>query len=115
MARLNIIFSRNLKALIDQRGITQADFVAMTGTPQTTASMWMHGQKLPRPEALEKIAAFFGVMPADLFAEPSTPPVCYDTAIRDEIDTLVRIASALSENQRTRLLAYAEALRDMEK
>lgn len=111
MSKTTKLFANNLRGLIDKKGMQQKDFAILTNTPQSTASMWITGVKLPRPEALEMIAAFFGVCVADLFAEPGNTP----KAPASEAKAILEIFNSLDEASRSRLLAYAEGLRDMQK
>jgi transcriptional regulator with XRE-family HTH domain len=111
MTNINIVLSGNLKMLLSEKGITQKELSDAIGVPTSNVNNWIVGLKLPRSGALEKLAAFFGVTVADLFAEPGKAPRTPSKILLE----LNKIAADLPENQRARLLSYAEALRDMEK
>ena len=110
MNRINLIFASNLSALVQQTGRSQREVAEKMGVPAPNLSVWMQGIKLPRPDALEVIAAFFGVCVADLFAEPGTVPKPPKTDASDLLD----LFNSLNDKSKNRVLAYALALKDTE-
>lgn len=63
------IFVRNLRYLMDARGITQADICRELNVSSATASDWCTGKKYPRVDAMQRLADMLGVMFSTLTTE----------------------------------------------
>ena len=63
------IFVRNLRYLMNARGISQADICRELGMSSTTVSDWCTGKKYPRVDAMQRLADLFGVMFSTLTTE----------------------------------------------
>ena len=63
------IFVRNLRFLMDARGITQADICRELNVSSATASDWCTGKKYPRVDALQRLADLLGVRFSTLTTE----------------------------------------------
>ena len=63
------IFARNLRYLMDARGITQADICRELNVSSATASDWCAGKKYPRVDAMQRLADLLGVMFSTLTTE----------------------------------------------
>lgn len=63
------IFVRNLRYLMDARGITQADICRELNVSSATASDWCTGKKYPRVDAMQRLADLLGVMFSTLTTE----------------------------------------------
>ena len=63
------IFVRNLRFLMDARGITQADICRELNVSYATASDWCTGKKYPRVDAMQRLADLLGVMFSTLTTE----------------------------------------------
>ena len=63
------IFVRNLKYLMEARGITQADICREMDVSSATVSNWCTGQKFPRVDKLQRIAEILGVNHSMLITE----------------------------------------------
>jgi len=63
------IFVRNLRFLMDARGITQADICRELNVSSATASDWCTGKKYPRVDAMQRLADLLGVMFSTLTTE----------------------------------------------
>ena len=63
------IFVRNLRFLMDARGITQADICRELNVSSATASDWCSGKKYPRVDAMQRLAELLGVMFSTLTTE----------------------------------------------
>ena len=63
------IFVKNLRFLMDARGITQADICRELNISSATASDWCTGKKYPRVDAMQRLADLLGVMFSTLTTE----------------------------------------------
>lgn len=63
------IFVKNLRYLMDARGITQADICRELNVSSATASDWCTGKKYPRVDAMQHLADLLGVMFSTLTTE----------------------------------------------
>ena len=63
------IFVKNLRYLMDARGITQADICRELNVSSATASDWCTGKKYPRVDAMQHLADMLGVMFSTLTTE----------------------------------------------
>ena len=63
------IFAKNLRYLMDARGITQADLCRELDVSSATASDWCSGKKHPRVDKLQRIADILGVRLSTLTSE----------------------------------------------
>lgn len=57
--RVNL--SKNLKRMMEIRGLTAADLSRALNTPYTTVNDWINGKTFPRPEKQTALAKFFDV------------------------------------------------------
>ena len=55
------IFVKNLRFLMEARGITQADICRELNVSSATASDWCTGKKYPRVDAMQRLADLLGV------------------------------------------------------
>lgn len=55
------IFVKNLRFLMDARGITQADICRELNVSSATASDWCSGKKYPRVDSMQHLADLLGV------------------------------------------------------
>lgn len=63
------IFVKNLRYLMEARGITQADICRELNVSSATASDWCTGKKYPRIDAMQHLADLLGVMFSTLTTE----------------------------------------------
>ena len=63
------IFVRNLRYLMNARGISQADICRELGISSTTVSDWCTGKKYPRVDAMQHLADLLGVLFSTLTTE----------------------------------------------
>lgn len=70
------IFRKNLNHYLSVSGKLQKDLAEYVGAKTTTVSGWTRGVSYPRADAMEKIAAFFGIPTSHLVGniDPSHPP-----------------------------------------
>ena len=63
------IFVRNLKYLMDAKGIVQADICRELNVSSATVSDWCNGKKYPRVDAMQRLADLLGVLFSTLTTE----------------------------------------------
>ena len=63
------IFVRNLRYLMNARGVSQADICRELGMSSTTVSDWCTGKKYPRVDAMQRLADLLGVLFSTLTTE----------------------------------------------
>jgi transcriptional regulator with XRE-family HTH domain len=63
------IFVKNLKYLMETKGITQADICRELEVSSATASDWCNGKKYPRVDAMQRLADLLGVLYSTLTTE----------------------------------------------
>lgn len=64
-----IVFSRNLKRLMDRTGKDRKQVCDDLGFKYTTFTDWYNGNKYPRIDKIEMLANYFGVMKSDLIED----------------------------------------------
>lgn len=69
------IFSKNLKKLIEKRGIDQRILADYLGISEMSVSNWVNGNKYPRIGNIQKMADYFGVKKSDLIEDKSDEKV----------------------------------------
>lgn len=63
------IFESNLRRIMRERGIAQADLVTKLNVTASTVSDWVNGKKYPRVDTMQRIADALGVEMDDLTSE----------------------------------------------
>ena len=63
------IFAKNLRYLMDAKGITQADICRALDVSSATVSDWCSGKKYPRTDRIQQLAEMFGVFFSTLTTE----------------------------------------------
>ena len=66
-----IIFSTNLRLLMEQRRKTRKEICDDLNIKYTTFADWYNGNKYPRIDKIELLAKYFGVQKSDLIEEKS--------------------------------------------
>lgn len=87
------IFVKNLRYLMEAKGISQADICRELNVSSATASDWCTGKKYPRIDAMQRLADLLGVRYSTLTTENGLND--YEDALRLE---------ALHQNPRLGLL-----------
>lgn len=59
--KLNDLFSRRLKAIMDENGVNQVELSYAMGLERSTVNKWLMKKALPRMGVVEKLAAYFMV------------------------------------------------------
>lgn len=68
-----VVFSKNLKRLMDLNGVDRNDVCAALDFKYTTFTDWYNGKKYPRIDKIEKLANYFGVLKSELIEEKNSP------------------------------------------
>jgi len=63
------IFVKNLRYLMDAKGISQTDICRELGVSSATVSDWCTGKKYPRIDAMQRLADMLGVRLSTLTSE----------------------------------------------
>lgn len=94
-----------LNEALQLRGMTAADLAKKSGMAKSSVSRYLSGENIPRSVAIGKMAAALNVSPAWILG--------YDLTIdgKDPDEVKIDVESLTSENK-TRLLAYYQALLD---
>ena len=61
-----IVFANNLNSYLKKAGKNQSDLQEYIGCSASTVSDWCKGNKYPRPDKMQRISEFFGVLMSDL-------------------------------------------------
>ena len=65
----NEIFGKNLKRIMYDRNITQAQMSKELNIPKTTISSWMNGKRAPKMDMFDKICSYLNCRRSDLMEE----------------------------------------------
>lgn len=65
----NEIFGKNLKRVMYDRNITQAQMSKELNIPKTTISSWMNGKRAPKMDMFDKICSYLNCRRSDLMEE----------------------------------------------
>lgn len=88
-----LVFAKNLKNLLQQNGVSQADLVARFGITASTVSDWCTGKKYPRVDKIQLLADYFGVNRAALTEDAAPEQQPYMPTYR--IPILGRVSAGL--------------------
>ena len=67
------IFVKQFKKWLSLTGKTQADVSRGLNIPKTTVANWYHGVSYPRPDAMQRLADFFGIRMEELISDNFDP------------------------------------------
>ncbi len=62
----NEIFGKNLKRVMYDRNITQAQMSKELSIPKTTISSWMNGKRVPKMDMFDRICSYLNCRRSDL-------------------------------------------------
>lgn len=92
------IFSRNLRALMEQAGKGRNQVCDDLGFKYSTFNDWYNGNKYPRIDKIEMLSNYFGVMKSDLIEDKQSLPsntIPIDFSHLKRIPILGRIAAGV--------------------
>jgi hypothetical protein len=105
-------FQKRLRDMLDDAGYNDYRLSKALGKPQTNVARLFDKDSFPEVETLIPIAKLLGVRVMDLFAYDTENCVDYGIQIIPGDIKICEIRHELEYEQRRRLLAYAEGLRD---
>lgn len=93
------VFSKNLKRILSQNGITQAELADEMSVAYSSVSAWCTGEKMPRMDKIEWIAKRFNIKKSDLIEDHQEPlplgAFKIDSDLVHKIPILGRIAAGM--------------------
>lgn len=95
------IFANNLKHYMGINGENSIELAAFMGVTKAAVSAWTNGQKIPRMDKMEKLAAHYGITKSMLLE---------DRGGSDRQERLIRILRMLPDESLDKILDYAELL-----
>ena len=67
----NEVFAKNLRKYMNSKGITQKELAEIIGVSAPAINKWLHAEKYPRIDKIEKLADYFGILKSDLIEDKS--------------------------------------------
>ena len=67
MEKLDVIFAKTLKVLLEQKNKTQRDLADYLGVSETAVSKWVSGGSMPRMDKIDAICEYLGVSRYEIF------------------------------------------------
>lgn len=74
MSNQREVFSKNLRSLIDSKGIDQKILADHLGISEMSVSNWVNGVKYPRMPNIQRLADYFGVLKSDIIEDKKGKP-----------------------------------------
>ena len=68
-SNFNEIFSKNLRRIMYDRNITQAQMSKELDIPKTTISSWMNGKRVPKMDMFDRLCTYLNCRRSDLMEE----------------------------------------------
>lgn len=123
MGEQQVIFSENLKALIEERGQTQAQVADSIGVSRATINMWIKGVTFPRMPKVQRLANYFGVPVSclvDPWPSPDRPEPMIVQWVEAEfpdlmIDKVRDLMREMNDDGKEKVLAYARDIVENDK
>ncbi len=107
-SEFNIIFSNNLRRLLEENGMTQLELAKRVGVGTTSVSNWCKGIKVPRMDKVDAMCKIFSCRRSDLMEERTTVPTDGQPEWYSNPET-ARMAQAAFERSDLRILMDASA------
>lgn len=101
------VMGKNLKNLMDKKGVTAADVCRALDFKANTFSDWLHGKSYPRIDKIEAMANYFGVSKSAL-VEDGSYDIDYISSDEKILIECFRKSDADTQSVIKRLLAYKE-------
>ncbi len=105
---INIIFSKNLKYWLQERGKTQADLYKKMNVSSAVASDWCNEKKIPRADKLVAIAKWLSIELSDLLENKEHKNHIVLSGIEKQIIISYRIADEMGKAIVLRTLGIEE-------
>lgn len=119
------IFAKNLNNLLSINNKSQKEVADFLSINLSTFNSWCTAAKMPRMDKVQLIADYFHVLKSDLIENKTqiSEQITYPNDIKEIADFLTtddnsklicKITKHLSDDNRSRLLAYAKKLQELE-
>ena len=98
------VFKNNLNYFLSTSGKMQKDLADYVGAKTTTVSGWTRGISYPRADAMEKIAAFFGVPTSRLVGSADHVPDSFSEQVDPEIHIVSGMMETMTKEQKQQVI-----------
>lgn len=96
------VMGKNIKRLLDEKGITRQELSDKLDIRYSTLTDWINGNTYPRIDSIERLANFFGVNKSDLVEEKAHYYYDDDTAaLAEELHKNPRLRVLMSSSRKT--------------
>lgn len=104
MSESKMIFSKNLKLLLDRNNISQVELSKILGVSESSVGKWLLQKSMPRMNIIEKLAQYFQVDTTYFFKE--TDKNSLKLTARDERDIKKHLDKALENLENDEALMF---------
>lgn len=112
MSESKMIFSKNLKLLLDRNNISQVELSKILGVSESSVGKWLLQKSMPRMNIIEKLAQYFQVDTTYFFKE--TDKNSLELTARDERDIKKHLDKALENLENDEALMFDGELVEMD-
>ena len=117
------IFSENLKRLMEEQNLTQADVAKSIGVSPHTFNTWVRGIALPRMGKIQRLADYFRVDKSDLledtannkktyYSDPEVGKIVNELKDRPDLRVLLDASRDLDESDMFELIDIINKIKD---
>ena len=117
------IFSENLKRLMEEQNLTQADVAKSIGVSPQTFNTWVRGISLPRMGKIQRLADYFRVDKSDLledtannkktyYSDPEVGKIVNELKDRPDLRVLLDASRDLDESDMFELIDIINKIKD---
>ena len=117
------IFSENLKRLMEEQNLTQADVAKSIGVSPQTFNTWVRGIALPRMGKIQRLADYFRVDKSDLledtannkktyYSDPEVGKIVNEVKDRPDLRVLLDASRDLDESDMFELIDIINKIKD---
>ena len=117
------IFSENLKRLMEEQNLTQADVAKSIGVSPQTFNTWVRGIALPRMGKIQRLADYFRVDKSDLleetannkktyYSDPEVGKIVNELKDRPDLRVLLDASRDLDESDMFELIDIINKIKD---
>ena len=117
------IFSENLKRLMEEQNLTQADVAKSIGVSPQTFNTWVRGIALPRLGKIQRLADYFRVDKSDLledtannkktyYSDPEVGKIVNELKDRPDLRVLLDASRDLDESDMFELIDIINKIKD---
>ena len=98
------IFSRNLRRIMEDRGVSRKDIASVLGISYFTVTDWVNGKKFPRMDKVELLANYFGILKSDLIEDNKGEIPLRTISVTEDEQKLLELFRLVPENQQQMVL-----------